>query len=128
MPAIVQTIDGSLNLRGDLIISAGGTLAAPAGSFGNTQMSATDPLTVDKVLHQINKHYSQAFGAAVADNGGTSIHIAGAAGTVQSVTVSIRQIPVGDDTRQSARAGKKCCPPDRHDNIGLGEERGGYGS
>lgn len=98
MPGIVTTIEGSLNLKGDLIISGGGQLTLPASSVGDNNVSAGSPLAVDKTTHQINKTYTQKHGTAVASDPGSVIHIAGSAGVVQSVKVSVRTIPIGAAT------------------------------
>ncbi len=93
-----MTLEGGLVVKGDLIVTAGGQIGLPAGSVGDTQVTATSPLGVDKTTHQINKTYSQAHGAVVADDTGSLIHIAGNTGVVQSVKVAVRVIPIGAAT------------------------------
>lgn len=98
MPGIALTLEGSLNLKGDLIMSSGGLITLPLGSVGDASVSASSPLGVDKTTHQINHIYTQKHGTAVASDPGSVIHIAGASGVVQSVKVAVRTIPIGAAT------------------------------
>lgn len=94
----MNVIDSDLLVQGNIIISGGGTIALPANAVGNTQVSAASPLTVDKSVQQINCVYAQKHGAVVADDTGTFIHGALAAGVVHSIQAWVRVIPVGAAT------------------------------
>lgn len=93
-----SVIDGDLVIKGNLIMTAGGAVALPANSIGDTQVSSASPLGVTKVTHQLSKTYDQAHGTAVASDTGTCIHIATGVGTVNGFSAAVRVIPIGAAT------------------------------
>lgn len=93
----MNVVDGDLNVRGDLIISAGGQLGVPEGAFGNTQMSATDPLDPDKITWQLVEKYWQVHGSATV-TARVPFHLALGPGDIHSITAGIVVPAVGDST------------------------------
>lgn len=93
--ATVQTIDGDVQVRGNLRCV---TINLPATCVGDAQVSGSSPITASKLQHQHSKTFAQANGsAAVAER--RVIHIAyGAAGTVLAFRTGVVTVATGDST------------------------------
>jgi hypothetical protein len=89
----MNVVDGDLNVKGNIIISAGGGLSIPANSIGDSQISATSPLGVSKVTQQIVEKYAQVHGSA-AVTARVPFHVAVGAGLINSVQAGISVIAV----------------------------------
>lgn len=73
------------------------TPTVPASSFGDTQIGTTNPIGANKVKHQHHKQLSQAHGSAAAAERRV-VHVARAAGTVESFEAGVVVAAVGDST------------------------------
>lgn len=69
----------------------------PDSSFGDAQMSASDPVSCTKLDHQHNRILAQAHGSASADERRV-IHCARAAGVLTAIRAGVVVAAVGDST------------------------------
>lgn len=90
-----MTTDEEIVARAGLSVS--GPVRIPAGSLGDTEFAAGNPLTAAKQQHQFVKGYAQAHGSAAADERRV-IHVARGAGTVVTWRAGPVAAAVGDST------------------------------
>lgn len=79
-------LDGNWTFTG--YVKLGGTATLPVNCVGNNNWNPTDPLSTDNQVHAIYAKLGEKRGASVTNNTGEVIHVAQAAGLVDSVQVT----------------------------------------
>lgn len=72
-------------------------VSVPAGSFGNTEMDAGDPVTCPKMYARHQAMFSQVYGSDMTTERRV-VHIAQADGTINGVKAQVTVAATGDDT------------------------------
>jgi hypothetical protein len=91
---MATNLDGDVTIRGSLIVT--GQMGIPAGSVGNNQVSVGANLDDAKIMQRHVLRHSQKAGTAVVAESHI-LHIARAAGTIQSIEVVPDTPPAGGD-------------------------------
>lgn len=91
---MASKIDDDLIVTGSL---RAGAIVQTANSVGNTEFKSTDPLAVDKAVHQYSRTFAQNHGTAATAQRQV-VHVAHGAGTLLSFGGGVTVACVGDST------------------------------